>query len=694
MRPFGGKDSPFPPPGPRREPWRTISIPSLSGKPFRLIIAPVRLFPWIARGWVLVLFAVFLRPGAAGAYLSERLFFVGEEVEVLTLASRHPEPPLEAPAVSQVITAEEIRAGGFRTLAELLRTIPGLFVEEREGDARPFFRGVPEGFLLLYDGVPFTSDSTKALYHLREELSLASLERVEIVRGPGSVLWGPDAFAGLINLVPKRRGAPEAGVLAGTPRGDFSAHIFLPLAVEGFRGGFNLYYYGFDPAKDSFSFPGERGRVGRAEHYELSFGLTRRWLRLSGRLSHFRRPFVMKDIEGFSWPGEIRNPVSFLKFETTHRLGSLFLRGTFYYQYLRQREKELFLTRNQKNHLLYGELLFDRTFLQRNILATFGVSWRRNLVRDATVRVRGYLPDYLREVNRQFRPLVKTAEFETDLYSVFFQLRKKSRRFDFWLGARFNDHDHYRAETSYQAGVLLRLPRRIFLKLVYGTSYRTPYSAQFLGRKKLKEPEKMRSLGLELRYAPEKGISFFVSPFYNRISHHVAEDPYGGYSRPLTHYFLGFEAGFRLQRGPVHLAGALTSLNDWGDRETYRVLDYVVVLPGRAPIYHYSLYEKRFSRGPKYFGHLDLGFSPSGALSFRARLSFFGKRRFVHLKTGLEDSLGSETVLDLTTRLRFGDYELSLAVKNALDNAYRNAGRFSPVEGERFRVFLKLNRRW
>ncbi len=631
--------------------------------------------------------------GPAWGGLSEKLLFVGEYVEVLTLASKHPEPPLEAPAISQVITAEEIKQGGFRTLAELLRTVPGLFVGRREADEKPYFRGVPEGFLLLYDGVPFTSDSTKALYNLGEEISLEGLSRVEIVRGPGSVLWGPDAFAGLINLVPKRQGKASISLLTGSPLKDFSSNLFFPFRAGEFSGALNLYYYGRDPSISHYAYPGGAGSIGRGEFYEALLSLDHGpGFRLTGRLSRFRRPFVMQGAEGFSWPGTHKSPISFFKVETQKALGPYTLRGTFYYEYLLRREKELFLTEKQKNHLLYGEILLDRSFDQQKTLLTLGVSWRKNYVRDATVEVRGYLPAFLKEANRQFRPLVETADFNTDLYSGFFQLRHKFRRADFWIGLRLSDHDHYETVLSRQFGLLLRLPRNFYFKLAYATSYRTPYSAQFLGRHKLDEPEKMRSLSLELRWVQKKGLSFFVSPFYNRLSHHISEDPFGGYSRPLTHYFLGAEAGLSLKRKFFTFSGAYTFFNDWGEREKYRVIDYIIIRPGREPIYHFTDYEKPFSRGPKSFGHLDLFLRPKKNFSFFARATYVGKRPFYHLKSGAKKRLSRRLLLDLSLKYKFERLVLELDVKNLFDSHYYTAGKFSPVPAERFGLFLKVSR--
>ena len=642
---------------------------------------------------LLSLIALFLFPSRVFCF-SERLFFVGEELEILTASSRHPERPSEAPAICEVITREEIERGGYRTLGELLRTAPGLFVAPREADWRPYFRGIPDGFLLLYDGVPFTSDSTKAVYDLGEEISLEALERVEIVRGPSSVLWGPDAFAGLINLVPRRRGPRSLRLLVGSPLGDFSLTGFFPFAAGLWQGALTLSYYGRDVRPAHFSFPGASGSVGRAESYEAVFSLTRgEGLRLTGRLSHSRHPFVMKGPEGFSWPGEKKTPFNFLKLEHKISRGQNTLRTTLYYEYFSRRQEELSVTRRHRNHLFYAELLFDHHFGARNGLLTLGASWRRDLVRDATVSVRGYLPDFLREKNRQFLPLVETADFATDLYSLFFQVRRNFRHFALWAGLRFSDHDHYHSEWNHQLGALLNLPKDFSLKLVYGTSYRTPYAAKFLGRDHLREPEELRSLSLELAFRRE-GFEAFLSPFLSRVSHHIAEDPFGGYSRPLKHYFLGLEAGFKLKRGRLSLAASLTALNHWGEREVYRVLDYLIILPGTPPKAHYSTYEKPFSAGPKAFADLKLGFRLMRGLSLFGRLSWVDSRSFTWLKTGRRKSLPARTLLDLALRLERKNYTLSLAVKNGLDTGFHTAGRFSPLKSYPFSFYTTFSWHW
>ena len=148
------------------------------------------------------------------------LMFVGEDLEVLSIASRRQESAWQAPAVAHVITREEIKERGIRTLSHALEMEPGFYMAKKEWGTQPYLRGIPDSVLFLYDTVPTGSDVSKSLHPLDHELSLAPIKRIEILRGPGSVLWGPDAFAGIVNMVPmtgKDLEGAETGVLYGSP---------------------------------------------------------------------------------------------------------------------------------------------------------------------------------------------------------------------------------------------------------------------------------------------------------------------------------------------------------------------------------------------------------------------------------------------------------------------------------------------
>ena len=123
-----------------------------------------------------------------------------------------------APAVGTVITAEDIAAMGATDLDEVLETVPGLHVARASLVNQPIYimRGLysqptnPQ-ILMLQNGVPVTTLFTGDKGNAWGGLPLEHVSRIEIVRGPGSALYGADAYAGVINIVTK-----SAGEIGGT----------------------------------------------------------------------------------------------------------------------------------------------------------------------------------------------------------------------------------------------------------------------------------------------------------------------------------------------------------------------------------------------------------------------------------------------------------------------------------------------
>lgn len=110
----------------------------------------------------------------------------------------------EAPAIITVVRADEIQARGYRTLTQLLETIPGWHTTTNGGTLFPFslVRGTGQASLLLRDGVSMF-DPALNLTQLGRVIPLETLKVVEVVNGPGGVLWGANSFLGIINLVSK-----------------------------------------------------------------------------------------------------------------------------------------------------------------------------------------------------------------------------------------------------------------------------------------------------------------------------------------------------------------------------------------------------------------------------------------------------------------------------------------------------------
>lgn len=133
-----------------------------------------------------------------------------------------------APSVASVITAEDIAAMGATDLDEVMETVPGVHVGRSANLYSPLyiFRGIFTQYnaqaLMLVNGVPMTTLFVGNRGNIWGGLSLENVARIEVIRGPGSALYGADAFAGVINIVTKTA-ADAPGTQVGMRAGSFNS---------------------------------------------------------------------------------------------------------------------------------------------------------------------------------------------------------------------------------------------------------------------------------------------------------------------------------------------------------------------------------------------------------------------------------------------------------------------------------------
>ncbi|MFC1849117.1 TonB-dependent receptor plug domain-containing protein [candidate division CSSED10-310 bacterium] len=126
----------------------------------------------------------------------------------ITTATQKAQTTAEAPAIISVLTAEQIRDLGITTLYEALSYLPGVVVTESFlGYSMVNFRGILQTHynnkvLLLINGHPMR-EVINGSFHL-EIVPIEAISRLEIIRGPGSSLYGTNAFAGVINIITKK----------------------------------------------------------------------------------------------------------------------------------------------------------------------------------------------------------------------------------------------------------------------------------------------------------------------------------------------------------------------------------------------------------------------------------------------------------------------------------------------------------
>lgn len=160
-------------------------------------------------GFALIAFAAAANAVEVDAkrYLFDLSFAELAEVRVVTAASGYAQNPIDAPANVTVIEAEMWEARGARTLYDAVRPIPGVHLTKvQTGSTKDklSLRGLSGSFgqqvLVLLDGTPLNAIYDGGVY-FGNRIPLLGFQRIEIVKGPGSAIYGADAFGGVINLV-------------------------------------------------------------------------------------------------------------------------------------------------------------------------------------------------------------------------------------------------------------------------------------------------------------------------------------------------------------------------------------------------------------------------------------------------------------------------------------------------------------
>ena len=114
---------------------------------------------------------------------------------------------LEVPSSVSIVTEEDIKKSSARTVGELLQDVPGVQISNSGGQGlkRISLRG--EGVnrtLILIDGQQIVEN--KSMDGTALMIDTALIERIEIIRGPSSVLYGSNAIGGVINIITKKGG--------------------------------------------------------------------------------------------------------------------------------------------------------------------------------------------------------------------------------------------------------------------------------------------------------------------------------------------------------------------------------------------------------------------------------------------------------------------------------------------------------
>ena len=169
----------------------------------------------IRQSFIAFLFSslMFISAQAATSSGAESEDLIGLSLEELlqvtvTSVSRKPQSLSVSPAAIFVISQNDIRRSGARTIPDLLRMVPGVQVAQLDSStwavtARGSNGTFANKLLVLMDGRTLYDPLFSGVYWDTQDTALASIDRIEVIRGPGAAMWGANAVNGVINIITK-----------------------------------------------------------------------------------------------------------------------------------------------------------------------------------------------------------------------------------------------------------------------------------------------------------------------------------------------------------------------------------------------------------------------------------------------------------------------------------------------------------
>ena len=460
------------------------------------------------------------------------------QVPEVETASKFEQKATEAPADTTVITSDEIKKYGWRTLGDLLETVPGFYISNDRDFQFVGVSGVNLGdansrILLLVNGHRINNDlDDSAPVDTSFILDLDLIDRVEIIRGPGSVLYGNNAFFAVINVITRQGkdingvegsgtyGSYDEGSGRATVGGQFtnSLRFLLSGTIYNNNGVDDLFIPQFQNINNGIAHHMD------ADNYQSFFGSVSYWdLTLEGAYIN-RQQINPTAVQGSSFNNPQLQSIddrSYVTLNYAHQFGGGWdVLGDLYYDRSEKEQDfplpssptppgapETTLERLREAGQWAGsEVQVNKKIFDKDTL-TFGGEYRNDFEQNLNIQETGATTGSgSLQTNRQNYAIFGQADV-----AVLDNLRLNA-------GVRYDQYGTYTPNWSPRAALIYNPWQQSTFKFIYGTAFRDPNILELtLARNPDVKPEKIDSF----EFIYEQGINRFlrssVMAYYNRL---------------------------------------------------------------------------------------------------------------------------------------------------------------------------------
>ena len=478
------------------------------------------------------------------------------EVASVYTASKYDQKVTDAPASVSIITANDIKLFGYRTLADALRSVPGFYITYDRNynyiGVRGFNRpgDLNTRILLLVDGHRINDNVYESAPIGTEfPIDVDLIERIEVIHGPGSSLYGTNAFFGVINVI-TRQGSDLQGVEASGAVGSFNTYNSRISYGNEFNSGLKMLF--------SASLLSSRGQ----DLYYKEFAAINNGIAENADSDKNHQFFAKLDYQDFTLTGVYgtrKKKVPTASFESVFntRDSSTYDEHDFLdlkYSHTFQEDTDVTARIYLDRSHYHGDFLYAGPPQTINRDIGLGSWWGTELVGTRT-----FFDQHKVTVGTEYRNNFEQIQRNYDLTNTPSNL-DDSRRSNIWAlytqdevqilrnlvltaGLRYDHYESFGGNTNWRSGLIYKPRENSTLKFLYAEAFRAPNAYELYYQDNTSaipntalKPEKIRTY--QAIYEQYLGQTFrsSLSGFYYRISDLITQLNIGDSANPVLQF--------------------------------------------------------------------------------------------------------------------------------------------------------------